>query len=468
MNILSLTFCYFFLLFFLLYWLLTAWPRLQNGLLLITSYAFIACFSVSSAAILLTYSLLIYIISIFIHKTNYYRVGYMLLIMLILAFFITFKYYPATRENLQVSFYQANINIDLPLIDIIVPLGLSFYIFHSVSYIVSIAKKELLPAGLVNVLLYISFFPSVVCGPINRASHFLPQIERETPRKLNSIRRPLCLLALAIAKLFLCGAWLAERYVNAVFDSPENATPLQLLVAIYAYAWQIYFNFSGYTNLVTALAALLGLTLPVNFNAPYCAQNLQVFWARWHISLSLFIRDYIYIPLGGNRRGFLRKNINLLIAMILSGLWHGAGFNFVLWGAIHGLGLAGLNYKNHLYPARRRGPLITLASRLLTFHFICFAWIFFRATDFSTACAILTGLNHLSFSSLASAPETSALSVFLIFFIVYPQFNTLRIKLGALACRIPWFWFPVPLALFLTTVFFFSPAGLPGFIYANF
>lgn len=468
MNMLSLTFGYFFLLFFLLYWLLNPWVKVQNGLLLLASYAFIAGFSISSALILLTYSLLIYFLGEFIHKTNHIKTGYAVLVLLILTFFIAFKYYPASRESLQLSLSQAKLAIDLPLMDIIIPLGLSFYIFHSVSYIVSIAKKELPPATPLNALLYISFFPSVVSGPINRASHFLPQIATSVPRKLGNVQKPLCLLALAIAKLFLCSTWLADQFVNPVFDTPENATPLQLLVAVYAYAWQIYFNFSGYTNLVTALAALLGFTLPVNFNAPYRAANLQAFWGRWHISLSLFIRDYIYIPLGGNRKGFWRKNVNLLMAMILSGIWHGTGFNFLIWGAIHGAGLVLLNYKNRFFPVRHSGPIITLLSRLITFHFICFAWIFFRATDFSTACAIITRISELSASSLLTAAETPGLIAFLIFFIIYPQLDSLRIKLGALACRIPWILFPVPLAFFLTVVFFFSPAGLPGFIYANF
>lgn len=468
MNMLSLTFGYSFLLFFLLYWLLNPWHRLQNSLLLLVSYAFVSYFSLSSALILLTYSLLIYVLGRFIHTSNKTKTGYTLLTLLTIAFFIAFKYYPASRESLQLALSQANIQLDLPLMDIVVPLGLSFYIFHSVSYIVSIAKKEVQPATGLNVLLYISFFPNIVSGPINRASHFLPQISTTQPRRLPNVQKPLCLLALAIAKLFLCSAWLADRFVTPVFDSPENATSLQLLVAVYAYAWQIYFNFSGYTDLVTALAALLGFSLPVNFNAPYRAQNLQAFWGRWHISLSLFIRDYIYIPLGGNRRGLLRKNLNLLIAMVLSGIWHGTGVTFIIWGALHGAGLVLLSYKNHFFPTHYCGPIRTLLSRLLTFHFICFTWIFFRATDLTTAWMIITSISKLSFSSLLTATETPYLVAFLIFFSMYPQLDSLKIKLGALACRIPWLWFPVPLALFLTVVFFFSPAGLPGFIYANF
>lgn len=464
MNMLSITFAWLFLALFLLYWLSCSYTKIQNQILLIASYAFVAWFSLSSAVIMLIYSLLIYCLGLFIHKTNKSRAGYSLLALLIIGFFTAFKYYPAARESLQTSFSQ----IDLPVVNILVPLGLSFYLFHSVSYIVSIARKEIAPARLVSTLLYISFFPSVVSGPINRASHFLPQIDAATPRRLGNIQKPVCLLALALAKLFLCSAWLAGQYVNPVFDSPESATPLQLIVAVYAYAWQIYFNFSGYTHLVTALAALLGFSLPVNFNAPYQAKNLPDFWARWHISLSTFIRDYIYIPLGGNRRGFMRKNINLLIAMALSGLWHGTGVNFILWGAIHGIGLVIFNYKTRWLPGKHSGPVRLLLSRLLTFHFICFAWIFFRASDVASAWRILSGIGQLSFSSLLSAPESATILLFFIFFIIYPRLYSLRISVGALICRIPWLYFPLPLALFLTLIFFFAPAGLPEFIYANF
>ncbi|KFC94876.1 MBOAT family O-acyltransferase [Leminorella grimontii] len=468
MNFFSLGFAYCFLLFFLLYWSFRPSVSIQNGLLLGASYLFIGSFSLGSAAVLLIYSLLIYGLARFAHRTESKKTGYILLALLVCAFFVVFKYYPFFRESLQLRLSQLGLRGSLPTLDILVPLGLSFYAFHSVSYVVSVAKKEIEPARFPDLLLYLSFFPSVVAGPINRAIVFLPQIRPPHLRELRFTNRAIGLIALAIAKLFLCSAFLAENYVNGVFDAPDGYTPLQMLAAVYAYAWQIYFNFSGYTNLVTGLALLLGFYVPKNFDAPYVSLNLQEFWKRWHISLSTFIRDYIYIPLGGNRHGFIRKNANLMVAMVLSGIWHGAGVNFIIWGALHGLGLVLFNCRNRLFPSAPSGVAVSFLARLLTFHYVCFAWIFFRANDLDTAMAIVRGISSLSLSSLTSGAGAGAVWSFLLFFIAYPLLVRFKTKFSAAVNALPWYAYPVPLVVFLTLIFIFTPAGIPGFIYANF
>lgn len=386
------------------------------------------------------------------------------------AFFVVFKYYPFFRESLQLSLNQIGLAGSLPTLDILVPLGLSFYAFHSVSYVVSVARKEIAPAPLFDLLLYLSFFPSVVAGPINRATVFLPQIRPPYLRELRFFKRAIALIALAIAKLFLCSAFLAENYVNAVFETPDSYSPLQTLTAVYAYAWQIYFNFSGYTNLVTGMALLLGFYVPKNFDAPYLSLNLQEFWKRWHISLSTFIRDYVYIPLGGNRHGFLRKNANLMAAMVLSGIWHGAGVNFIIWGALHGLGLVILNGAKELklFSALPSGPAVRFFARLLTFHYVCFACIFFRANDLDTAVAVLHNLSNLSLSAFVYGAGAGTVWLFLLFYTLYPLWARFRTALSNAANALPWYTYPVPLVVFLTLIFIFAPAGIPGFIYANF
>lgn len=274
-------------------------------------------------------------------------------------------------------------------------------------------------------------------------------------------------------KLFLFSAYLSENFVNPVFDAPAGFGVGEILVATYAYAWNIYFNFSGYTNLVTGIALLLGFRVPVNFNAPYMANNLKEFWARWHISLSTFIRDYIYIPLGGNRKGFGRMNTNVFLAMVISGLWHGAAMTFVVWGAIHGLGIVLLNLKTLCLEKlgwTQRLPnkaLSALLARIITFHFVCFAWIFFRSQTFDDALTMLSQFAAPGFiSSLGSS--LGLLIAFWALLLLYPYFVQSYHYVAKKYQNIAWYYYPIPLAVILTIMFMLSPSGMPGFIYANF
>lgn len=194
-----------------------------------------------------------------------------------------------------------------------------------------------------NLALFLSFFPSIIAGPINRAKDFLPQISISQSREILEPFRAFTLLIFAVIKVYCLGGLISEYLFKPIFANPTEFSVIDLLVGLYAYAIQIYLNFSGYTDLVTGIALLLGFRLPINFNFPYLALNLREFWTRWHISLSSWNRDNIYIPLGGSRRGFIRTQINVMLAMLLSGLWHGAGINFIIWGACHGIGIVVLN-----------------------------------------------------------------------------------------------------------------------------
>ncbi|WP_159566615.1 MBOAT family O-acyltransferase [Budvicia diplopodorum] len=471
MSFFSLDFSYYFVIFFLLYWLLRPYVAVQNYLLIAASYLFVYSFSIGSAVILFGYSIFIYLLGRLStsNRLSGKKPVYILLTALVVSCFTLFKYYPFFREGLQAKLAQIGLTVEMPVLDILVPLGLSFYAFHSVSYVVSVCKEEIKPASFPDLILYLCFLPSIVAGPINRASVFLPQIHPQQPRELLNVNRAIALIAWAIAKLFLCSAFLAENLVNGVFESPDNAEPLQILIAVYAYAWQIYFNFSGYTNLVTGLALLLGFQVPKNFNSPYLSHNLQEFWKRWHISLSEFIRDYIYIPLGGNKNGFMRKNANLMAAMVISGIWHGVGLNFIVWGALHGLGLVLFNIKHKYRPASASGHIVSnLAAQLLTFHYVCFAWIFFRASDFGSAGVILHRLSEISLSSLFLDCNAVLVWLFVLLVSIYPLWTKIKASLVNMVERLPWYAYPAPLIAFLTLVFIFAPAGVPGFIYANF
>ncbi|MDX7986963.1 MBOAT family protein [Xenorhabdus sp. 12] len=473
MNFFSFEFLGSFGILLLVYWLLQKAPKLQNGLLILVSYLFVYSFSANFAYILFAYTLFIYFLTNILSRYLSNKIIFSLLTIGILGCFTTFKYYSFFQESIQQSLASIGMSVELPVLEFLIPLGLSFYAFHSVSYVVSVCKKELPTASLPDVILYLCFFPSIVAGPINRAKDFLPQIQASSRVMLEPLRA-LLLIAFAIIKLFLLSSTLSENFVNPVFEDPSSYHAGQVLVAIYAYAWNIYFNFSGYTDLVTGIALLLGFKVPRNFDAPYLAENLQVFWRRWHISLSTFIRDYVYIPLGGNKKGTFRKNLNMFMAMVISGLWHGAGLSFIIWGAIHGLGLILQNIKNALLPAGKKhnelaakNPIALFLSRVVTFHFVCFAWVFFRSPTFNDALAVLTQLfSGEVFAALLSS--SSILIAFWAFFIAYPWLVNLRNKIEKNHDQISWIYYPIPLALILTLVFILSPSGMPGFIYANF
>ncbi|MGJ0637518.1 MBOAT family O-acyltransferase [Xenorhabdus bovienii] len=473
MNFFSFEFLGSFVILLLAYWLLQKAPKLQNGLLILVSYLFIFSFAAKFAYILFAYTLFIYFLANILSRYLSNKAIFTLLIFGIVGCFTAFKYYSFFQEAIQQSLANLGISVELPILELLMPLGLSFYAFHSVSYVMSVCKKELPPAPLLDVILYLCFFPSIVAGPINRAKDFLPQIQASSRVMLEPFKA-LLLIALAIIKLFLLSSTLSENFVNPVFDDPTGYHAGQVLVAIYAYAWNIYFNFSGYTDLVTGIALLLGFTVPQNFNAPYLAENLQEFWRRWHISLSTFIRDYVYIPLGGNQKGTVRKNMNLFSAMVISGLWHGAGLSFIIWGAIHGLGLIFHNIKNALFPSagnrnktRNKNPISLFLSRVMTFHFVCFAWVFFRSPTFNDALVVLNQLcSRDVFTALLSS--STLLVAFWGFFIIYPWLVNIRDTMEKNHSLISWVYYPIPLALILTLVFMLSPSGMPGFIYANF
>ncbi|MBV4538184.1 MULTISPECIES: MBOAT family O-acyltransferase [Pseudomonas] len=467
MSFLSIEFGLCFTLFFLLYWSLCWSVRLQNALLLTASYALVASFSLQSLYILLGYSALVYLLGQLTARYPGRWFNPVLLLALVLGCFYLFKYQEFFVAGAQSALAALGLTVSLPILELLVPIGLSFYAFHSVSYLVSINRRELAPVPVLDLALYLAFFPSLVAGPVNRAAHMLPQIRPQAMRQVLEPQRALGLIALAVVKLFFFSAWLGSEWVDPVFDTPGSASPEQVLLSVYGYSFLIYFNFSGYTNLVTGIALLLGVRLPDNFNAPYAAHNLKEFWARWHISLSRFIRDYVYIPLGGNRQGVWRGNLNMLLAMLVSGLWHGASLNFIIWGALHGVGLAIYKLFDQLLPGFARLPGAGLLARLLTFHYVAFAWIFFRSPTLDSALEMLGDIAQVSVAGLNSSSGLLILASVLLV-ASYPQWLSLLRQGFAASQRLPWQLYPIPLALFVSLVIFASQSGVPGFIYASF
>src|SRR5438067_3307180 len=281
---------------------------------------------------------------------------------------------------------------ELPFIEILLPVGISFFTFHGISYITDVYRGDVAVCrNPLDMLLYMSFFPQLVAGPIVRAAYFLPQLERPSTEPI-PIAAALLLIAGGLFKKVVIANYLATGLVDPVFASPTSYGGPDLLLAAYGYAVQIYCDFSAYSDMAIAIAALVGFRFPANFNQPYRAERLREFWQRWHISLSTWLRDYLYKPLGGNRGGRLKAYRNLMLTMLLGGLWHGAAWKFIAWGALHGGGLAVERMLEPWIGRRAQTLAAKIIATLVVFHFVCLAWIFFRAEDFAVARLFIAGL----------------------------------------------------------------------------
>ena len=277
--------------------------------------------------------------------------------------------------------------------DIFLPVGISFFTFQSLSYTIDVYRREIQPlSDLLDYAFYVSFFPQLVAGPIVRARDFIPQIRRPLVVTQEMLGRGIFLIISGLFKKAIISDYISVNFVERIFDTPALYSGIENLMGVYGYALQIYCDFSGYSDMAIGIALLLGFRFNDNFRSPYKSASISEFWRRWHISLSSWLRDYLYISLGGNRRGKVRQYINLLITMFLGGLWHGASWNFVLWGTLHGLALAIHKVWMRLMGQGRgwqpHGLRRTLGI-IVTFHFVCLCWIFFRQADFHQAMVML-------------------------------------------------------------------------------
>lgn len=276
---------------------------------------------------------------------------------------------------------------------LILPAGISFHTFQSLSYTVDVYRRRLRPtASLGGFATFVLFFPQLVAGPIVRAEQFLPQIEDPPAVDPRRALEGLWRVALGVAKKLCLADTLAVTLVDRVFAAPTHFSSAENLLAVYGYALQIYLDFSAYSDIAVGAAAMLGFELPENFRAPYLAADLSDFWRRWHISLSTWLRDYLYVPLGGNREGAARTYRNLLLTMLLGGLWHGAAWTFIAWGALHGAGLAVTRVVQQRAPTARPTAVRRAVATFLTVQYVCVAWVFFRATSFAHAREVFAQL----------------------------------------------------------------------------
>lgn len=277
-------------------------------------------------------------------------------------------------------------------LDIILPVGISFYTFQSISYVVDVYKGRIKPtSNWLDYLFFLSFFPALVAGPIVRADYFLPQIERNERPSNADVWGGMWLVIVGIVKKALIADYIAQ-YNDLIFNDPEIYTGVQTLMGVLGYTMQIYCDFSGYSDMAIGIALIMGFRLGLNFDSPYQSKNLTEFWRRWHISLSSWLRDYVYIPLGGNRKGTFRTYLNNFLTMLIGGLWHGAAWKFVFWGAMHGVGLA---VHKACKPILKKIPdnfFTNFIFWALTFVYVSLLWVFFRAADFEQSLLIINNI----------------------------------------------------------------------------
>jgi alginate O-acetyltransferase complex protein AlgI len=299
-----------------------------------------------------------------------------------------FKYAAFLLDSAEEVTHWLGWSVPLPTVKAFLPLGISFYTFEAISYVVDVYRGKTRPMrNPLDYAVYILFFPHLVAGPIVRPCEFLPQLQRRKRFDWPRFQAGVQLFLLGLFKKSVIADQVA-LVIDPVFKAPGEFSSASLWLAVLGYAIQIYCDFSGYTDMALGLAHTLGFKLPNNFNAPYLASSPSDFWRRWHISLSRWLRDYLYIPLGGNRKGPTRTMVNLFLTMLLGGLWHGANWTFVVWGAYHGMLLAA----QRLIPKSWDHPALRPATTLLTFLLVCIGWVFFRAQTLGEAGTILRGL----------------------------------------------------------------------------
>lgn len=279
--------------------------------------------------------------------------------------------------------------------NIFLPVGISFFVFQSMSYTIDVYRGVIRPLDRwIDYMFYLSFFPQLVAGPIVRARDFIPQIRQPLRVTRRMFGLGVALIIIGLIKKAVISDYISLNFVDRIFDDPALYSGFECLMGIYGYALQIYCDFSGYSDMAIGIALLLGFRFPKNFDAPYKSATITEFWRRWHISLSSWLRDYLYISLGGNRKGRVRTYVNLLLTMLLGGLWHGAAVRFILWGALHGVALALHKMWMAVVPwAKINGKdmniVLRVAGIVLTFNLVCFGWLLFRAEDMQTVHVML-------------------------------------------------------------------------------
>ena len=445
----------------------------KHTILLIASYIFYAYWDARFLLLLILQTYISYVLAKQIERSESRSKAkrWMLLgVSISLAILGFFKYF-----NFFVQSFASLFGItSLGALNIILPVGISFYTFQALSYLIDVYRGKLRACDrFLKISLYISFFPQLVAGPIVRASDFLPQLEEDRPMNQQNLVEGLQIFLFGLIKKIVIADQLAVC-VDAVFASPASYSRLSLFLAVVAYSIQIYCDFSGYSDMAIGVAKTFGYDLCKNFDMPYLSKNPTEFWQRWHISLSTWLRDYLYIPLGGNRKGKVRTKINLMLTMLLGGLWHGANWQMVFWGALHGGALVVhksfrdvSNRRNVHIPNGTLKQVVAVLSVVGMYLFTCLCWVFFRAQSFFDAILILTRI----FTGAAG------LRYYFVYTFIFAGIIGIATAIGAKRnqghgyypiLNLSKFWSKVVLILVILLTLMFFYAGDTAFIYFQF
>jgi alginate O-acetyltransferase complex protein AlgI len=465
----TIEFAAFFAIVFAITWLLNNRNDPKKWFLVAASYLFYSAWNPNYLFILFGSSLGNYLLALWMGSLPDGRQRKLLLWLGVagnLALLGVFKYFNFFVANFSNLLSSLGINANLPFLEVALPVAISFITFHALSYLIDVYRRELQPTkSLVDILLYISFFPHLVAGPIVRAKDFLTQTARRSEPESIRLAFAVFLILGGLFKKVIVANYLSTDYVDAIFQNPTAYSSADLWFAMYGYALQIYCDFSAYTDIAIGVANLLGYRFPQNFNQPYRAISVQDFWRRWHITLSAWLRDYLYKPLGGSHHGVVWTYVALMLTMLLGGLWHGASWNFVIWGAMHGAALVaermlGLTGKDG---SRRLPPVI---AWLITFHFVCFAWIFFRSQTFESALDYFRVMFSFESFAFTMTPLVALMFVFGALTQIIPDSVQERAEAWydrtSIALKIA---LPIVVIWLIAAA---SPDGVPPFIYFQF
>jgi alginate O-acetyltransferase complex protein AlgI len=468
-------FAFFFCLVFLGHWWLNHNARAWKAFMIAASYVFYGWWNWRYVFLLAGVSLITQLAAIAVSHQPQPRRR-----MIVMAFgvaatiapLVYFKYYGFFTVNVTNAATSLGLHVAPPLLQVALPVGVSFYTFMAIAYIVDIYRGDFELAGWADLLLYLSFFPHLVAGPIVRPNELVPQLDVRRDPKHIDVAGAMWLILGGLFKKVVIANYLAGAIVDPVFGDPTRHSSPEAIVGIVAYAVQIYCDFSGYTDIAIGVAKLLGFRFPQNFDRPYSARSVQDFWRRWHMTLSRWLRDYLYIPLGGSHKGRARTYVNLMITMLLGGLWHGAAWHFVAWGGLHGVYLTVGHWKQRKREVGELAEppdtvLMHWMQRLVTFTLVCIGWTLFRADSVATAVMLLrrTVTAWGRPSPLVTGPVLLAISVGLATqFLPHRPAERLKDALSHLR--------PVPLGVTIAVVLFLittlGPRGVAPFIYFQF
>lgn len=452
--------------------------KAKNPLLLIASYVFYGYWDYRFVSLLLLSTLVDFFVgkALFKAKEKKKRKQLLTLSMLvnlgILGFFKYFGFFVESFSPLASIFGG---NLDYLHLNIILPVGISFYTFQTMSYTIDIYRKKIEPTNnFIDFAVFVAFFPQLVAGPIERAKHLLPQIHKTSLPSRSQIEKGIVLIVTGLFKKVMIGDT-SGRFVDHIFAQPDIYHSPELLMALLLFSIQIYADFSGYSSIARGTAKLLGIELMKNFEQPYLSRNITEFWRRWHISLSSWLKDYLYISLGGNRKGIQRTYINLMITMLLGGLWHGASWNFVIWGGLHGIYLAvhkymlqGEKVELQMHYKGIKDFLSQSFFIVSTYILVLFTWLFFRATDFETTTIFLSKMIHWEPSEFTGQLVIVTLVYYVVVFIYdILEYRTHR-HTFLLTINSKGIVYGILAALFLVTMAFLLQSEPLPFVYFQF